>query len=66
MVTYFTMRAFTTCVLATSIVVSPGAGRAEESLGVVAVAPQPGPTPTLIDLTDQLRRAVGARVSGVL
>jgi hypothetical protein len=59
------MRAITVCALAASIL-SPCAVRAEESVGVIAVAPEPGPAPALVELTDQLRRAVAERVPGVL
>jgi hypothetical protein len=67
------MKAFTICAFATMLVL-PRAARseksaeksAEESVGLIAVAPPPGPAPALVDLTGQLRRAVAERMAGVL
>jgi hypothetical protein len=59
------MRALAISVLAAVAVLSRPA-RAVETVGVIAVAPPPGPTPALVDLTGQLRRAVAERVVGVL
>jgi len=60
------MKTFAICAIAAVLMALPRSGRAEETVGVVAVAPTPGPTPALVDLTAQLRRAVAERVGGVL
>ncbi len=59
------MKVFTICAFATMLVL-PRAARSEESVGLIAVAPPPGPAPALVDLTGQLRRAVAERMAGVL
>jgi hypothetical protein len=45
---------------------TPLSSRAAESVGVVAVAEPPGPTPELAELTHQLRGVVAERTPGVL
>jgi PEGA domain-containing protein len=46
--------------------VLPSAAAAAESVGVVAVAEPPGPSPELAELTHQLRGVVAERTTGVL
>jgi hypothetical protein len=51
--------------LAVSIA-SPFAARPDETIGVLAVAPPPGPGPELVELTVQFQRVLAERTSGVL
>ncbi len=44
---------------------APAAARAEDSVGVVAVAEPPGPSPELAELTHQLRGIVAEKTPGV-
>lgn len=59
------MRALALCTLG-AVLACPRAAWPAETIGVVAVAPSPGPSPALVDLTAQLRRSVSERTSGVL
>lgn len=52
--------------LAAVSLVAPLAASAAESVGVVAVAEPPGPSPELAELTHQLRGVVAERTPGVL
>jgi hypothetical protein len=56
-------------VIASCLAVSsllPASSRAAESVGVVAVAEPPGPSPELAELTHQLRTVVAEKTPGVL
>ncbi len=44
----------------------PRLGVGEEAVGVLAVAPPPGPSPGLVEVTIQLRHALAERLPGVL
>jgi hypothetical protein len=59
------MKLLALCAVA-SMMALPRSVKSEEAVGVIALAPPPGPTPALVDLTGQLRRAVAERVPGVL
>jgi hypothetical protein len=59
------MRALFTLALAASTAL-PVAVRASETIGVVALAPPPGPSPELVELTGQLQRVLAERNQGVL
>ncbi len=59
------MGALRICVLAAAIAI-PRLGVGEEAVGVLAVAPPPGPSPGLVEVTIQLRHALAERLPGVL
>ncbi len=49
-----------------AVLLVPPAARSAEALGVIAVAPQPGPSPELVEMTGQLRLVLSERSPGVL
>lgn len=62
------MRAYTigASLLGAVLGLVPAAGAGAESVGVVAVAEPPGPSPELAELTHQLRSVVAEKTAGVL